>query len=68
MQMITEERTGQYATRRRAQQAARMEGARTGRIHRIIFTTSYRALEPMTCWTLYLDGGAADARFRAYGA
>ena len=64
---IEEERIGQYATRRRAQKAAKMEGARTGRLHRIIFTTCYRALEPRTCWALYLDRGIADARFRAYG-
>ena len=62
MQMITEERVGQYATRRRAQLAARMEGARTGRKHRIILTTCYRALDAKTCWTLYLDVDSAHAR------
>ena len=66
--MITDERAGQYTTRRRAQLAAKMETQRTGKGHRVILTTCYRALEPRTCWALYLDRGAADARFRAYGA
>ena len=60
MSMIDDERN-------RALRAARMEGHRTGRAHRVILTTCYRALEPRICWALYLDRGAADARFRAYG-
>ena len=68
MKMITDEKLGQYSTRRHALRAARTETRRTGARHRIIMTTCYRDLAPMICWAVYLDRGAQDARVRAYGA
>ena len=62
-----EEHLGQYATRQRAQRAAR-----TGRRgHRIILTTCYRCDAdgyPVSrlCWATYLDMGLLDAQKRAW--
>ena len=51
-----DERTNQFATRRRAQQYARLETMRTNREHGVIRTRTYRGADgtPLTCWTTCL--------------
>lgn len=64
-----EQRIGQYATRQRAQRAAKAER----RAHRVILTTCYRVdgsgyPAPRMCWATYLDMGLRDAQHRAWGS
>lgn len=47
-----EEHGTQFANKRRAQVAARLETQRTGVKHTHYLTTTWRALEERMCWTI----------------
>lgn len=47
-----EEHGTQFASKRRAQLAARIETQRTGVKHTHYLTTTWRALEERMCWTI----------------
>lgn len=50
-----EERTGQYRTKRRAQQEARQLTRETGQLHRARKATAFRDLKVIDCWTVCLE-------------
>lgn len=47
-----EERNNEFASKRSAQSAARIESQRTGMAHTHYLTTTYRNLEERLCWTI----------------
>ena len=52
-----DERIGQYCSKKCAQEAAHMETITTHRDHAVIPATTWRNLEPRTCWTVVLRRG-----------
>ncbi len=57
MSMITaaDEHDFQFASKQRAQLAARIETVRTGHKHQAFLTTTYRDLTPRICWYVCLS-------------
>jgi hypothetical protein len=49
-----DERIDQFATKRHAFLIAKMQSIMTHKSHRVRLTTTYRNLQPMLCWGVYL--------------
>lgn len=52
--VITEERAGQYATKKRAMRIARARTQKTGKWHKAVPAHCWRDGQKMSCWTVVI--------------